>query len=90
MFHTKIASKINSLTNLPPLQIAAAHVSADSVIHFGHACLSKVTRLPVLYVFPKNDVNVDKFVECFRTEIPDKMEKVFIFYDVGSFHAIGE
>lgn len=71
-------------------QIAAGHVQADCIIHFGHACLSKVTRLPVLYVFPKNDVNVDKFIEYFKTNVPDKMEKVFIFYDVGSFHSIGE
>lgn len=64
-------------------------MQADGLIHFGHACLSKVTRLPVLYIFPKNQVDVDKFIECFSSIIPDKMEKVFIFYDVGSYHVIG-
>lgn len=71
-------------------QIAASHVQADSIIHFGHACLSKVTRLPVLYIFSRYDVDVDNFVERFKSEIPDKSEKVFIFYDVSYFHAIGE
>lgn len=72
------------------LQIASAHVQADCIIHFGHACLSKVTRLPVLYVFPKSEVNVEKFIECFQREVPDRLEKVFVFYDVGSFHSIGK
>lgn len=44
----------------------------------------------MLYVFPKNDVCIDKFVDFFNKFVPDKMEKVFIFYDVGSFHAIGK
>jgi diphthamide biosynthesis protein 2 len=47
-----------------------------------------VTRLPVLYIFHKNNVDIEKFVECFTSHIPDRMEKVFIFYDVGSYHAI--
>ena len=71
-------------------KVASAHVHADSIIHFGHACLSKVTRLPVLYVFPKNNVNVDNFIEQFKINVPDRMEKVSIFYDVGSFHIIGK
>lgn len=69
-------------------EIAASHMQADGLIHFGHACLSKVTRLPVLYVFPKNQVDVDNFIECFKSNIPDRMEKTFIFYDVGAYHAI--
>lgn len=71
-------------------QIAAGHLQADGLIHFGHACLSKVTRLPVLYIFPKSSVDVDKFIGCFNTNILDRMEKVFLFYDVGSYHVIGE
>ncbi|KAG5671346.1 hypothetical protein PVAND_001549 [Polypedilum vanderplanki] len=69
-------------------EIAAAHIQADGIIHFGHACLSKVTRLPVLYIFPKNEVDVEKFVAQFIANIPDRNEKVFIFYDVGSYHVI--
>ena len=71
-------------------EIAAAHVSSDCVIHFGHACLSKITRLPVLYIFTKLDMDVDQFVTDFERSIPDKSEKVSIFYDVSYFHAIGE
>lgn len=70
------------------MQIAAAHIQADSVIHFGHACLSKVTRLPVLYVFNKYQIDVEAFTNAFTTQFPDKMEKFFIFYDVGAFATI--
>jgi diphthamide biosynthesis protein 2 len=34
-------------------EVAAAHVEADVVVHYGHACLSPTARLPVIYVFPK-------------------------------------
>lgn len=69
-------------------EIAASHVASDCVIHFGHACLSKITRLPVLYIFTKSDVDVDQFVADFKRSIPDKSEKVSIFYDVSCFHSI--
>jgi diphthamide biosynthesis protein 2 len=69
-------------------EVAAAHVNADSIIHFGHACLSKTTRLPVLYIFPKNQVDVDAFTSEFSAAFPDKNEKIFIFYDVGAYHSI--
>lgn len=71
-------------------EIAAAHVNADSIIHFGHACLSRVTRLPVLYVFPIFEFSSEHFVTALNGLILDKSEKVSLFYDVGYFHALGE
>ncbi|KAI3638935.1 hypothetical protein MIR68_003433 [Amoeboaphelidium protococcarum] len=32
-------------------EVAAQHIDAQAIIHFGEACLSPTTRLPVLYVF---------------------------------------
>lgn len=34
-------------------EVAAKHVDADLVVHYGHACLSATARLPVIYVFTK-------------------------------------
>ena len=31
--------------------MAAQHLNADVVVHYGHACLSPTRRLPVHYVF---------------------------------------
>lgn len=39
-------------------EVNAAHMSADAVIHYGHACLSAPASLPVLYVFDRLPVDV--------------------------------
>ncbi|KAN0064540.1 Diphthamide biosynthesis protein 2 [Thecaphora frezii] len=41
-------------------EVAAQHVDADLVVHYGHACLSPTARLPVIYVFTKQPVDVDE------------------------------
>ncbi|KAG9123716.1 Diphthamide biosynthesis protein 2 [Ceratobasidium sp. 392] len=40
-------------------EVAAAHIDADVVVHYGHACLSPTSRLPVIYVFGKRNLDVD-------------------------------
>ncbi|KAH9994336.1 putative diphthamide synthesis protein-domain-containing protein [Russula compacta] len=40
-------------------EVAAQHVDADAVVHYGRACMSKNYRLPVIYVFGKKPVDVD-------------------------------
>jgi diphthamide biosynthesis protein 2 len=71
-------------------QIAAEHAQTDAIIHFGHACLSKVTRSPVLYVLPKYKIVVQEFVNAFMEKMTDIESKISLFYDVGYYHAIGE
>lgn len=34
-------------------EVAARHVDADLVVHYGHACLSTTVAVPVIYVFTK-------------------------------------
>ncbi|OBZ73265.1 Diphthamide biosynthesis protein 2 [Grifola frondosa] len=38
-------------------EVAAQHVDADAMVHYGHACMSQTSRLPVIYVFGKKDVD---------------------------------
>ncbi|KAJ6524439.1 putative diphthamide synthesis protein-domain-containing protein [Mycena vulgaris] len=40
-------------------EVAAQHVDADAMVHYGHACMSQTSRLPVIYVFGKKPVDVD-------------------------------
>ncbi|KAF9203241.1 Diphthamide biosynthesis protein 2 [Haplosporangium sp. Z 27] len=70
-------------------EVAAQHISADAIIHYGRSCQSPTSRLPVIYVFGKQPVDV---VECasvfdgfFGT---DKSKKVIIMYDVIYTHCI--
>lgn len=69
-------------------EIAASHIQADAIIHFGNACLSKVTRLPVLYVFHKFKISKEDFVQQVHSLVTDTSEKLMLFYDVGYYYAI--
>lgn len=42
----------------------------------------------MLYVFPKNSVNIDSFISAFTSQFPDTLEKIFVFYDVGAYFTI--
>eukprot|EP00898_Chlorokybus_atmophyticus_P001499 jgi/Chlat1/234/Chrsp1S03135 len=38
-------------------EVAASHLSADCVVHYGHTCLSPCSRLPVRFVFGRAPLN---------------------------------
>ncbi|KAL9115344.1 MAG: hypothetical protein Q9227_000665 [Pyrenula ochraceoflavens] len=64
-------------------EIAAEHVSADSVVHYGRACLSPTSRLPVLHIFTSNTLDHDNVVEAFVQTFPDKQgDGVIVMADV--------
>lgn len=64
-------------------EIAASHVGADAMIHFGHACLSRSVRLPIKYIFSRAKICVDRFVEAVQKELADPDVNVGVFYDVS-------
>jgi diphthamide biosynthesis protein 2 len=63
-------------------EIAAEHVDADAVVHYGKACLSPTARLPAVYVFTKRQLDLPKVVECFNEIFTDKSSKILIMADV--------
>ncbi|XP_064415501.1 2-(3-amino-3-carboxypropyl)histidine synthase subunit 2 [Latimeria chalumnae] len=63
-------------------EVAAEHVGADGIIHYGRACLSPTRRLPVLYVFGQNPVDTQRCADCFRELYPDPQSQVIVLYDV--------
>lgn len=64
-------------------EIAAEHVEADVVIHYGRSCLSPTSRLPVIYVFTKHQINMEDAVASFEAEFADKEAKVVLMADVA-------
>lgn len=68
-------------------EIAAAHVEADSVIHFGNACRSKASRLPVLYLYPVLPLELP---EVLKQLVPLQSEcaerEVCVYLDIGYQH----
>ena len=48
-------------------EVAASHVDADCVVHYGRASLTKLSRIPAYYVFPKEDLDADAVAESLAT-----------------------
>ncbi|KAF7987458.1 hypothetical protein HCN44_003220 [Aphidius gifuensis] len=63
-------------------EVAANHIGADGVIHFGHACLNPTSRLPVFHILPKNNINIQAFIDKFQQFFTDNNEKILLFYSV--------
>ncbi|KAF9478781.1 diphthamide biosynthesis protein [Pholiota conissans] len=40
-------------------EVAAQHVNADALVHYGHACMTLTSRLPVIYVFGRQKLNIE-------------------------------
>ena len=77
-------------------EVAAHHVQAEVVVHYGHACLSPTAKLPALYVFPKAPIDAHQAAhgllaaahELELTEQPPAA--VLLTYDVAYEHAVDE
>lgn len=70
-------------------EVAAEHVGADCIVHYGRSCLSPSRQLPLMYVFGKRPIDVQKCAKAFRELYPDQESHVVILYDVTYWHAIG-
>ncbi|KAG7373078.1 DPH2: diphthamide biosynthesis protein 2 [Nitzschia inconspicua] len=72
-----------------PDEVAALHLNADVLVHYGHACLSPTGTLPVLYSFGKLPLNVEDAVQKMEQARQERgSEKVLILYQVGYHHAV--
>lgn len=63
-------------------EVAAEHVNADVVVHYGRACLSPTARLPVIYVFTHKSLPLELLVKAFKEIHPDTKAKVILAADV--------
>ncbi|KAG8802380.1 Diphthamide biosynthesis protein 2, partial [Serendipita sp. 399] len=69
-------------------EVAAQHVNADVVIHYGHACLSATTRLPTIYIYGKRRIDMSNAVDTFRTSIGQTVpQSITLRTDVSYNHA---
>ncbi|XP_068603889.1 2-(3-amino-3-carboxypropyl)histidine synthase subunit 2 [Brachionichthys hirsutus] len=71
-------------------EVAAEHAGADCVVHYGAACLSPAQRLPVMYVFERKPVDLEKCTSTFRELYPGAQSLVLLLYDVNYVHAIND
>lgn len=62
-------------------EIAAEHINADAVIHYGRACLSPTERLPVVHIFTSMDLDLEAVIEAFKKTFRDPETQVIITAD---------
>ena len=63
-------------------EIAAEHVNADAVVHYGRACLSPTARLPVLHVLTKKEIDFDTVISTFCETFPDLEARIVLTGDM--------
>jgi len=79
-----------------PDEVAALHLNADVLVHFGHASLFPTERLPVIYSFGKVEMDVAKAVESVvqqqeqEEDGDNSKQKLLLLYQVGYHHAMKE
>lgn len=72
-----------------PDEVAALHLTAHVLVHYGHACLSPAQQLPVLYSFGITDMDVDACVATVLEEAKEKqVRKIILLYEVRYHHAM--
>ncbi|CAJ0957731.1 unnamed protein product, partial [Mesorhabditis belari] len=74
-------------------EIAAAHASCDSIVHYGDACLSSPsTNIPVRYVLGRLPFDVDQFVSTIRDQITEisTEEQIIFLTDAPYAYAIDD
>lgn len=73
-----------------PDEVAALHLQADVLVHYGHACLSPSGALPVIYSFGSLAINVVNTVQAIMSEVGPTQIKLLVLSQVGYYHAMEE
>jgi hypothetical protein len=69
-------------------EVAAEHLSADIVVHYGRSCLSETQRIPTIYVFGRCAIDCDALYEKVVAELASGEGKVVVLFDVLYFWAM--
>lgn len=70
-------------------EVAAQHLTADCIVHYGRTCLSATTSIPVIYVFGNAPIEVDDCVQQLSDRIAgvDPAKTVAMLYEPRFHHA---
>lgn len=71
-----------------PDEVAALHLNADILVHYGHACLSPTGTLPVVYSFGQLNFDVQAAIECLKNQDGGIPSKILLLYQVGYQYAM--
>ena len=74
-----------------PDEVAALHLQAHVLVHYGHACLSPTGTLPVIYSFGRLNLDVPTAVQIILEQQKEESadaRKFLLLYQVGYHHTI--
>ncbi|KAM7308494.1 2-(3-amino-3-carboxypropyl)histidine synthase subunit 2 [Ixodes scapularis] len=71
-------------------EVAAEHIQADSIIHFGHSCLSVPSKLPVLFVFGNSPCDLNELEQGLKNAYFDPETKIVVLFDTQYDHCRDE
>ncbi|POS84927.1 hypothetical protein EPUL_005102 [Erysiphe pulchra] len=63
-------------------EIAAEHMDAQVIIHYGPSCLSPTSRLPVIFVYTSPRVDIDSIIQSFEEVFNEKNQNVILMADI--------
>ena len=64
-------------------EVAAEHISADAVVHYGRACLSPTAKLPVIHIFTIQQLQDNtSLIRDFEQFYVDHQAKIILMADV--------
>ncbi|KAL9137547.1 MAG: hypothetical protein Q9175_001233 [Cornicularia normoerica] len=70
-------------------EIAAEHINADAVVHYGPACLSPTARIPVIHIFTVQQLQgQSNLIQDFEDFYVDHQAKVILMADVTYQHQL--
>lgn len=62
-------------------EVAAQHYNADAIIHYGRSCLSQPVKMPVLFVYGRQPLDIADCAHSFALLFPDESSNIIIMYD---------
>ncbi|OMJ26764.1 Diphthamide biosynthesis protein 2 [Smittium culicis] len=63
-------------------EVAASHVNADLIVHYGNTCLSHTSRIPVLYVYSNHYIDIQDAASKISTNIDSiNPSQVLLLFD---------
>ncbi|KAJ8950767.1 hypothetical protein NQ318_011260 [Aromia moschata] len=78
-------------TQLMKDYVAAAHINADAIIHFGDVCFSKTSaNIPYLNIYEKYDINVDQLEATIHEKFQDSTDEITVLVDCPYIHHLDD
>jgi len=67
-------------------EVAASHVDADLIIHYGKSAFTSTPKTDTIFVFGKYNLDLTNVISSFETKFSEKNESILILLDLNCYH----